>query len=149
MAKFRYRMQNILDIKFKLEEQAKMEYAAANMKYQEELEKLQVLYDRRTGYEQEARTLRVHMLKIRDIQDNQIAMKLIKEYIGEQLVQVKIAEDNLEMARERLTEMMKDRKTHEKLKEKAFEQFLQDENARESKEIDELTSYRHGKKIDR
>ena len=34
MAKFRYRMQNILDIKFKLEDQAKMEYAAANMKYQ-------------------------------------------------------------------------------------------------------------------
>ncbi len=126
-----------------------MEYAAANMKYQEELEKLQVLYDRRTGYEQEARTLRVHILKVRDIQDNQIAMKLIKEYIGEQLVQVKIAEDNLEMARDRLTEIMKDRKTHEKLKEKAFEQFLQDENARESKEIDELTSYRHGKKIDR
>ena len=28
MAKFRYRMQNILDIKFKLEDQAKMEYAA-------------------------------------------------------------------------------------------------------------------------
>ena len=131
MAKFRYRMQNILDIKFKLEDQAKMEYAAANMKYQEELEKLQVLYDRRTGYEQEARTLRVHILKVRDIQDNQIA------------------EDNLEMARDRLTEIMKDRKTHEKLKEKAFEQFLQDENARESKEIDELTSYRHGKKIDR
>ena len=50
---------------------------------------------------------------------------------------------------QRLTEIMKDRKTHEKLKEKAFEQFLQDENARESKEIDELTSYRHGKKIDR
>lgn len=65
MAKFRYRMQNILDIKFKLEDQAKMEYAAANMKYQEELEKLQVLYDRRTGYEQEARTLRVHILKVR------------------------------------------------------------------------------------
>ena len=40
---------------------------------------------------------------------------------------------------------MQERKTHDKLKEKAFEQFVKDENARESKEIDELTSYSYGK----
>ena len=31
MAKFKYRMQNVLDIKQKLEEAAKMEFAQANM----------------------------------------------------------------------------------------------------------------------
>ena len=41
---------------------------------------------------------------------------------------------------------MQERKTHEKLKEKEFEQFLLDEAASESKEIDELVSYRHGQK---
>ena len=34
----------------------------------------------------------------------------------------------------------------EKLKEKAFEKFLQEENAKESKEIDELVSFTYGKK---
>ena len=38
---------------------------------------------------------------------------------------------------------MKDRKTHEKLREKAFEQFKEDLKAEEVKEIDQLTSYTH------
>ena len=36
MAKFVYRMQNILDIKLKLENQAQMTFAMANQKYMEE-----------------------------------------------------------------------------------------------------------------
>ena len=39
MAKFRYRMQNILNIKEKLEMQAKNEFAAANMELLEEQER--------------------------------------------------------------------------------------------------------------
>ena len=39
---------------------------------------------------------------------------------------------------------MKDRKTHEKLREKAFENFLIELSAQEKKEIDELVSYRYG-----
>jgi len=34
----------------------------------------------------------------------------------------------------------------EKLREKAFETFIKEENARESKEVDELTSYTYGQK---
>ena len=43
------------------------------------------------------------------------------------------------------------RKTHETLKEKAFQQFLADEKKQEGKEVDELTSYTYGqrKKDDR
>ena len=67
MAKFKYRMQNILDVKTKLETQAKNEYAVANV--------------------------------------------------------------------------MIERKTHEKLKEKAFEDFQKELKATEAKEIDELVSF--------
>ena len=44
-----------------------------------------------------------------------------------------------------------ERKTHETLKEKAFQQFLEDEKRQEGKETDELTSYTYGqrKKDDR
>ena len=38
---------------------------------------------------------------------------------------------------------MKDRKTHEKLREHAFERFKEEIKAEEIKEIDELTSYTH------
>ena len=48
--------------------------------------------------------------------------------------------------RSRLTEVMKERKTHETLKEKAFQQFLADEKRQEGKEVDELTSYTYGQR---
>ena len=52
MARFIYRMQSILDIKTKMEEQAKMEFASARMHLDEEEEKLQILKDRKTAYEE-------------------------------------------------------------------------------------------------
>ena len=61
-----------------------------------------------------------------------------------QLVNVKNAQLRLEETRVRLQEAMLEKKTHEKLKEREFEQFMQDEAARESKEIDELVSFRFG-----
>ena len=39
---------------------------------------------------------------------------------------------------------MKDRKTHEKLRENAFDEFLMELSAEEKKEIDELVSYKYG-----
>ncbi len=57
MAKFTYRMQNILDIKVKMENQAKIAYAMANRKLAEEQEKLQEILLRRAGYERRAREL--------------------------------------------------------------------------------------------
>ena len=68
----------------------------------------------------------------------------MKELIAVQKLQVKAAELKAETARVKLQEIMQERKTHEKLREKAFEAFIQEENAKESKEIDELTSYRYG-----
>ena len=56
------------------------------------------------------------------------------------------AERQLEEARLKLQNAMQESKTQEKLKEKAFEEFVHEENAREAKEIDELTSYTHGRK---
>ena len=47
MAKFIYRMQSILNIKEKLEEQARMDFAQANMRLAAEEEKLQQLKDRK------------------------------------------------------------------------------------------------------
>ncbi|MDE7049125.1 MAG: flagellar export protein FliJ, partial [Lachnospiraceae bacterium] len=73
MARFRYRMQSILNIKEKLEEQAKMEFAAARMHLDEEEEKLQVLFDRKESYENKGRELRKSSLKVPDILENRDA----------------------------------------------------------------------------
>lgn len=146
MARFRYSMQSILNIKLKMETQAKQEFSAARAALDEEEERLQALFARKAGYEEEAGELLAGILNLRAIEENKMAMVCMDNYIAEQRVQVAKAERDLERARERLTEVMMERKTHETLKEKAFQQFLMDEKRQEGKEIDELTSYTYGQK---
>lgn len=146
MAKFKYRMQSILEVKKKLEEQAKNEFAAARAALNEEEDKLEQLKKRKEAYEDEGRALRENTLNIMDIIENKEALLRMDEFIADQQLNVKRAEDRMEEARLALQTAMQESKTQEKLREKAFEQFMKDENARESKEIDELVSYTYGRK---
>ena len=142
MAKFIYRMQNILNLKTKLEEQQKMEFAAARKRLDEEEEKLNLLFRRKANYEEEGRRLREDSLNVQDILDNRNALIQMDDYIAFQRIQVSKAEDALEIERQKLQEAVQERKIQEKLRENAFEVFMREENARESKEVDELVSYR-------
>lgn len=146
MARFHYRMQSILDIKMKLESQARQEFAAAKAELDAEEEKLRVLRRRRKEYEREAARLLRGTLKLKEISGNQEAILRMDDFISVQSIQTDMARRKLEAARERLTGIMKERKTHETLKEKAFENYIQDENRQESKTVDELTSYTYGQK---
>ena len=100
MAKFRYRMQNILDIKEKIESQEKIAYSQANAALSEEQDKLTNLMIRSAGYEHDLKEATSGELDFKEI-----------------------------------------RKTHENLKEKAFDEFKQELNAEENKITDELVSY--------
>ena len=71
----------------------------------------------------------------------------LNDYDLKQKAEAKRKQEELEKAREKLQEYMMERKTHEKLKENAFEVFKQEINREESKEVDELTSYVYGKRI--
>lgn len=146
MAKFQYRMQSILNIKLKMEEQARMQFAQAQAKLNEEEAKLMALKKRKGMYEAELKELLLKKLDLLKIDELQNAVMRIEEYITEQQREVQKAERILEKERAKLTEVMIERKSHEKLKENAFEQFLQDLNSAESKEVDELTSYTYGQK---
>lgn len=143
MARFVYRMQNILDIKYKLEAQARSDYAAAAARLAEEEEKLAALYLRRRKYEQKAKTLLEDSISVRDLNANKKAIDVMKSMIRDQSVRVHLAQRKLEEERRKLSEIMQDRKTHEKLKEHKFEEFMQEQNAEESKEIDQLVSFTH------
>ena len=146
MARFHYSMQSILNIKMKMETQKKQAFSAARAVLDQEEEKLQGLILRKRGYEEEAVGLLSGDLKLRDIQENNTAMLRMDGFIADQQVCVSAAEEKLELARAEMTEAMKERKTHENLKEKAFAQFMLEENRRESKVVDELTSYVYGQR---
>ncbi len=145
MARFRYRMQNILDVKEKLETQAKNEFAIAAAKEREEEEKLNALISRRDGFEASLKELVASELDVTKIKEAEDALEVIKYHVSQQRLNLAAARQELEVARSKLTAAMQDRKTHERLKEKQFEEFRAEEAAKESKEIDELVSYRHGR----
>ena len=141
MAKFRYRMQNILDIKEKMENQAKTAYGMANAKLAAEQQKLQDILSRRAGYESKARELVSGSINVLEIRECRKAIDVLKSKQRSQMMNVHVAEKNVEAARLKLNEVMMERKTHERLKEQAFEVFKQEMQYAENKEIDELVSY--------
>lgn len=147
MAVFRYKMQGILDIKEKLEERAKQDFAEANMRLEAEKKKLDELQAKRFAYMQEGVKLRMEIIDLRKIRENKIAILKMDEFIADQKMEIARAAKAVERARAVLQELMQERKAHEKLKETAFEEFLKEEQATESKEIDELTSYTYGQKL--
>ena len=146
MAKFVYRMQSILNIKEKMEDQAKQAFAAARGQLTVEEERLQRLTQRRIQYLAEGAMLRQQVLDPLKLQENKAALEYIKEAIIEQKIRVKKAEEALERARVVLQEYRIDRKTHEQLKEAAFEEFKREIAKEESKEVDELVSYVYGQR---
>ena len=141
MAKFRYRMQNILDIKRKLEMQAEADFGLANLRYQEEQQKLQQLILRRVSYEKALKQLMEGAIDVTAIKHARSDVNAVKNLVRYQMMEVHKAEKALESARIELYRLMKERKTQEKLRDKAFEAFKKEVAVEESKEIDELVSY--------
>lgn len=141
MAKFVFKMQSILDIKLKLESQAKIAYGQANMKLKEEEAVLQALIVQRGMYERRAVELVSGRINVRDIKENKQSIDIMKSRIRAQMLIVRAAEKKVEAARIKLNEVMIERKTFEKLREHAFEEFKQEVAYEENQAVNELVSY--------
>lgn len=146
MAKFIYRLQNILDVKLKLESQAKTAFSLAAAKLAEEEQKLEALYKAHLKAQEVYRQRSIGVLDLMELKEAKDTVEYIKGQIAEQKKAVDYAKKMLEVARFQLNEAMKDRKIHEKLKENAFEEFIHEENEAEKKEIDQLVSFTYNNK---
>lgn len=146
MAKFFYRMQNILDIKLRLEDAAKQEYANAQAALNIEEQKLKALRDRKEGYLKDYQAAISGKLDFLKIEECSNAIDVMDDMIAVQLEIVRAKSREVEKARQKLARLMQERKMHEKLKEKKFEEFLAELSASESKETDEVVSYQYNSK---
>lgn len=142
MAKFIFKMESILSVKEKLEEQAKAEYSIEIMKLRQKEEKLDELEKRKNAYQTRLYEAVMDTLNISEIKILEDSVENIKYNIKLQLIVIANQQKNVDRAREKLDNAMKERKTYEKLKEKAFEEFKEQINAEEQKEINELVSFK-------
>lgn len=141
MAKFIYKMQNILDIKNKLETQEKTAFAIEMQKLRTEEERLGRIRSEIVYYENLIREQDGKAINILEWKRCNEALEYKKNEEKVQMQHVKLAEKNVDIARGRLNKVMVERKTQEVLKEKAFEEFVKDLNEVEKKEVDELVSF--------
>lgn len=98
------------------------------------------------GYHiEEGARLREHSLNVVDMRENTRAIEHTDDKIE---AQNRLLREHKKLTKQgKSKEIMQRRKTYEKLKEHAFETFLEEEKSKESREVDELTSYRYEQKI--
>ena len=144
MAKFIFKMESLLSIKYKREDQAKAEYGMELVRLREEEMKLEVLKAKKEEYQYRLTDAVQDELVLLEIKKLENCVEHAKYNINVQKFVISQQQQRVDRAREKLDNAMKERKTYEKLKEKAFEQFKIEIEAQERKEIDELVSFRFG-----
>ena len=128
MAKFIYRMQNILNIKYKLEESAKQEYAEARQALAAEEQKLDALKKRKQGYYEAYQASIQGRLDFLEIEENANSMDILDMMIEEQNAVIRQKSKELELARQKMAR-------------EKFDEFKQELNATEKRETDEVAGY--------
>jgi flagellar FliJ protein len=142
-------MENILQIKGKLEEQAKAEYSIQVGILRQEETKLEQLKSRKDSMQQQLKEQICAVLDLMQIRQLENGVENIKYNMNLQKIVIKNQQQKVHQARKKLDHAMMERKTYEKLKENAFEEFKKEVNAEEQKEINELVSFRFGNSRER
>ena len=143
MKKFIFSLQGVLEIKEKLEGQAKVDFGMARARLTAEEEKKDALIAERLTYQDRLQQCMTGNLDFHRISRLRSAIENTEERIRVQDNAVKRAERQVESARIKLNKVVQERKTIEKLREKQFEEYLKETDAEESKMVDELVSYRY------
>ncbi len=99
MACFRFSMQNILNMKEKLEDQAKNKYAQANARLLREQEKLEIIVARREEAREKLKLVLYETLSVAEIRTRENAVEVLKFYAMQQQLAVKRCEKEVEVAR--------------------------------------------------
>lgn len=145
MAKFIFNMQGLLNIKEKLEEQAKTEYGKALAKLEQEKSILLNLKNKKQENILSFRESINKGVKPNYIDNINKYISFIDKKIEEQTQNINKAKEIVEEKRLALLEAMKERKVLETLKEKEKENYFKEELKNEQKIIDEIVSYKYNK----
>lgn len=143
MTKFVFELQGVLEIKQKLEGQAKVNFGVARAKLNAEEEKLEGIQKRLAEYRDMLSDTMSGDIDLREVNRLGDAIDIMEEQEVQQKMAVSRAEKQVDLMRTRLNSVMMERKTIEKLREKRFAEYLLEYNAEERKAVDELVSYRH------
>lgn len=142
MKKFKFSLDGVLNVKEKLEGQAKVSFGVAMAKLNSEIDVKNAMLARQDEYNRKLTDSINGALNVLEIAKYRDAIDVLQEQIEAQELVIIRAQRQVELERAKLNTLMTERKTIDKLKEKKFNEYLNEINAEERKEIDELVSYR-------
>ena len=142
-------MQTFLNLKEQFEKSTKNELGIAVMKLEEEKAKLYAIDERIAQCTDDFKRACSGILQPDKIKELNIYLEYLQRERERQEANVKRQQQNVDKIREKLVEIMKERKVLENLKEKEFQEFLKQEEIKEQQRVDELVSYKEAAKMDR
>ena len=144
MAKFKFEMANILSLKENIATQKEQEFGKAVQLLVAEQKKLDDLEKNKSDAMAYLRGEMGIKIQPAEFQRTQVYVEFLKEKIKEQKEVIKRALQFVEHKRYELIEATKEKKMLEKLKEKKFEAYTEEEKQAEGKTVDEVVSYKYG-----
>ena len=138
---FRFKLQRVLDLKLKQEDEKKNQIATLMQAIKTKEDELEALISEKKQKEfslNDNRKSGISILEIRNI--NQYLLFLDKK-INTLRFEISSLESNLNQKRLEYLELQKERKTFEKLKEKDYEKYLYNEKKEEEKMIDQIVTF--------
>lgn len=145
MAKFKFKMQKLLDVKDKIKDKKEGEFASARKKLNIEKKKKEEVLKKIDEYMNLSRQASESNLSLKKLME-------FKNYINflcekKEKIQQKINEKqkNVDIKKEELLEAVKERDILKKLKEKKLIKFKENEKKLEQSRTDEIISYKYNK----
>jgi flagellar FliJ protein len=149
LAAFKFRLQSLLRLKEQLEKSARNELGIAIRKLEEEKAKLRAIEDNIDLTMGDFRKACQGIIQPDKIKELKAFLEYLYTERDRQEVNVKKQQENVDKIREKLVEIMKERKVLENLREKEYQLFLKEEEKKEQQRVDELVSFKEAAKTDK
>jgi flagellar FliJ protein len=143
MAKFRFKLQAVLNIKEQTEDNLKNELGKALRKLEKEKEILKGIENERDKYIERFNVQSGKGIVVEKLKEYTIYISHLRNRMERQKDNINLAHKNVDNYREQLVKVVQERKILEKLKEKKYQEFLKEQLMEEQKLADEMVSYKY------
>lgn len=143
MAKFVFKMQQLLNIKTQIEESIKNDLGKAVKEIEKQKKILKELQDKKRDYLKDIKEKMISGISVQKMKEFNAFISALENKIIYQKKVVNDVEIAADKIRERLVEIMKERKMLEKLKEKKLQEFKHEEQKKEELALGEVASYKY------
>jgi flagellar protein FliJ len=147
MAKFIFKLQPLLNIKEQMEEQLKNELGKAIQKLEAEKQVYRKLEEQREECIFNAGSEASQGVRVDKLKDYSSYITFLKKKMEKQKENINLVQKNVDNYREQLIRVVQEKEMLEKLKEKKYREFLDEQQELEQKLIDEVVNYKYNKQV--